>query len=89
VGALRFQSPRPRTPWSGVISATKGASSSPCCCAGTADRADAAAADPAGCIQACQEPPHVCPPTISEDCLYVNGEHARVPRSEEQQHAFR
>lgn len=27
---------------------------------------------PPGCMQSCEEPPHVCPTYISEDCLYLN-----------------
>eukprot|EP00051_Salpingoeca_urceolata_P011604 m.144193 g.144193 ORF g.144193 m.144193 type:complete len:584 (+) comp17184_c0_seq4:50-1801(+) len=28
--------------------------------------------DAPGCMQACDLPPHTCPPVISEDCLYLN-----------------
>lgn len=28
--------------------------------------------DGAGCIQSCHEPPHACPVTTSEDCLFLN-----------------
>lgn len=31
--------------------------------------------DPPGCLQTCDsssQPPHVCPPSVSEDCLYLN-----------------
>lgn len=27
---------------------------------------------PAGCPQRCDLPPHTCPPSLSEDCLYLN-----------------
>lgn len=31
-----------------------------------------ATADPPGCMQLCEQPPHTCPPVMSEDCLYMN-----------------
>jgi carboxylesterase type B len=31
-----------------------------------------ATADPPGCPQTCELPPHTCPPVLTEDCLFLN-----------------